>query len=131
MQLERSRPSPGQRLPSTFGRKPPILKLDNGLRDGRMPHNEFNQLLSSLNALSPEQMRRLRHELDQKLAASPADASLTPEQQEDQEVQRRLFAAGLVSEIKPPIRVVTGTERCTPIRIAGEPLSETIIRDRR
>ena len=96
-----------------------------------MPHNEFDQLLSSLNALSPEQLRQLRHELDQKLAGRPADASLTPEQQEDQDVQRRLFAAGLVSEIKPPVRVATGTERSTPICIKGEPLSETVIRDRR
>jgi len=49
----------------------------------------------------------------------------------DQEAQRRLFEAGLLSEIKPPRRVSTGTEEFTPIVIKGEPLSETVIRERR
>jgi putative addiction module CopG family antidote len=49
----------------------------------------------------------------------------------DQELQRRLFEAGLLSKIKPSVRVNTGTEQFTPIKIEGEPLSETIIRERR
>jgi Arc/MetJ-type ribon-helix-helix transcriptional regulator len=49
----------------------------------------------------------------------------------DQELQRKLFAAGLISEIKPSIRVDTGTEQFTPIVIQGEPLSEMISRERR
>jgi len=97
-----------------------------------MTHPEFNHLLEIINVLSPEQMRQLRRELDGKLAASAAAGpALTAEQQEDQDVQMRLFTAGLVSEIKPPIRPATGTERFTPVVIEGEPLSETIIRERR
>ena len=34
-----------------------------------MTHGEFSHILNSLNGLSPEQMHRLRHELDTKLAA--------------------------------------------------------------
>ena len=49
----------------------------------------------------------------------------------DEELQRRLFEARLLSEIKPPVRVATGTEEFTPVPIQGEPLSETIIRERR
>ncbi len=56
---------------------------------------------------------------------------LTAEQRADQEAQQRMYAAGLLNEIKPPRRVSTGTERFTPITIQGEPLSETIIRERR
>jgi hypothetical protein len=98
-----------------------------------MTHSEFNHLLGSIDALSPEQMRQLRRELDSKLASSPASSgsALTEEELADQEAQRRLFEAGLLSEIKPPRRVSTGTEEFTPIVIKGEPLSETVIRERR
>lgn len=45
-----------------------------------MTHHDFNQFVESLDALSPEQMRRLRHELDGKLATvaaqPPAGANL-------------------------------------------------------
>ena len=36
-----------------------------------MSQREFNQLLSSLNALSPEQLATLRRELDSKIAPPP------------------------------------------------------------
>jgi len=98
-----------------------------------MTHSEFNHLLGSINGLSPEQMLQLRRELDSKLASSPAlsQPALTEEELADQEAQRRLFEAGLLSVIKPPRRVSTGTEEFTPIVIKGEPLSETVIRERR
>jgi hypothetical protein len=98
-----------------------------------MTHSEFNHILSSINALSPEQMQQLRHELDRKLASPAAQGGppLTEAELADQEAQRRLLAAGVISEIKPSRRVPTETERFTPIPIQGEPLSETIIRERR
>jgi hypothetical protein len=37
-----------------------------------MTHNEFNHIVQSLNALSPEQMHLLRRELDVKLATMEA-----------------------------------------------------------
>jgi Arc/MetJ-type ribon-helix-helix transcriptional regulator len=71
--------------------------------------------------------------LQQRHQGEPNDSAgeppaLTVEQLADQEAQKRLFAAGLLSEIKPPRRVSTGTEQFTPLMIQGEPLSETIIR---
>jgi hypothetical protein len=98
-----------------------------------MTHSEFNRILGSINALSQEQIRQLRRELDSKLASSAVhgDPPLTEEELADQEAQRRLLAAGVISEIKPSRRVPTGTERFTPIPIQGEPLSETLIRERR
>ena len=98
-----------------------------------MTHSEFNHLLGNINALSPEQMRRLRRELDSKLALPAVDGEppLTEKERADYEAQRRLLAAGIISEIKPSKRVSTGTERFMPIPIPGEPLSETIIRERR
>jgi hypothetical protein len=98
-----------------------------------MTHSEFNHILGSIDALSPEQMQQLRRELDRKLTspAVRAEPPLTEAERADQEAQRRLLAAGVISEIKPSRRVPTETERFTPIPIQGEPLSETIIRERR
>ncbi len=98
-----------------------------------MTHSEFNHILGSINALSPEQVRQLRRELGNKLGSSPASSQppLTEEELADQEAQRSLFEAGLLSEIKPPRRFSTGTEEFIPIVIKGEPLSETVVRERR
>jgi hypothetical protein len=98
-----------------------------------MTHSEFDHLLGSIKALSPEQIRQLQRELESKLASSHAssESALTADELADQEAQRRLFEAGLLSEIKTWRRVSTGTEEFVPIVIKGEPLSETVIRERR
>jgi hypothetical protein len=64
---------------------------------------------------------------------SPATGQpdLTPEEIAEQELQRRLLAAGVISEIKPPPRSLPARARFTPVPITGEPISETIIRERR
>ena len=62
-------------------------------------------------------------------ATSPTD--LTPDEMADQILQHRLLEQGLISEIKPPPRLIPVRERFTPIPITGEPLSETVIRERR
>ena len=98
-----------------------------------MTHTDYSRFLQGIDGLSPEQMVRLRREIDHRLATSavPGDAATTPDQVAEQELQRRLFDAGLLSEIKPPRREATGPHRFTPVPIEGEPLSETIIRERR
>ena len=60
-----------------------------------------------------------------------AQPDLTPEEMADQDMQRRLLQAGIISEIKPPPRLLPARERFTPVPITGEPISETIIRERR
>jgi hypothetical protein len=98
-----------------------------------MSRNEFNHLLDSLSALSPDQIDQLRGELDSRLASTSTthQPDLTPEELAEQELQRRLVAAGVLSEIKPPPRFMPAREPFTPVSIQGEPLSETIIRERR
>jgi hypothetical protein len=99
----------------------------------KMSANEFDHLLESFNGLSPEQLRRLRDELDSRIVSSATanQLDLTPEELAEQELQRNLVAGGLLSEIKPPPRLLPPREPFTPIAIQGEPLSETVIRDRR
>jgi Arc/MetJ-type ribon-helix-helix transcriptional regulator len=53
------------------------------------------------------------------------------EELSSQELQRRLLEAGIISEIKPPITDLTPYLNRRAIPIMGEPLSETVIRERR
>lgn len=48
-----------------------------------------------------------------------------------QEVQQRLFDAGLISEIKPPITDLAPYQDRRAIPIQGEPISVTALRERR
>ena len=117
-----------------------------------MTHSEFNQILNSLSGLSPEQMLRLRNELESKMAAAkrPAAAGGTEslvainddenrvqqplaskQELSPQEVQQRLLNAGIIRDIKPPISEPEQYRRRKAVPIRGEPLSETVIRERR
>ncbi len=97
-----------------------------------MTQAEFTDLLDALKSLTPEQLEQLRREVDASLVPASAEASLlTDEQRRDQELQRRLFESGLLNEIKSSSRIATASERFGPVSIEGEPLSETVIRERR
>ena len=77
-------------------------------------------------------LRRKRGQLPQ--AGDTAPASHFAHAQEEpsaQELQRRLFEAGVLSEIKPPITDFTPYRQRRAVPIQGEPLSETILRERR
>ncbi|ODU01849.1 MAG: hypothetical protein ABS79_01120 [Planctomycetes bacterium SCN 63-9] len=98
-----------------------------------MAPEDFGQILSLIHGLSTEQMQQLKRELDRKLTSPAEPVSPLPGGEEfaDQEAQRRLLAAGVISEIKPSRRTSTPTEQFTPISIPGEPISATIVRERR
>jgi putative addiction module CopG family antidote len=64
-------------------------------------------------------------------AKATSQADLTPEQAASQELQRRLLAAGIISEIKPPITDLTPYRDRSAVPVQGEPISEAIIRERR
>ena len=56
--------------------------------------------------------------------------SLETKDSPDMLLQKRLFAKGLIREIKPP-RVNNEFRDFTPINVIGEPISETVIKERR
>jgi len=64
-----------------------------------MTHNEFNHILTSINALSPEQMRRLARELESKIASTgkPAAAAAADAEESAFDVASR---AGLIGCIQ-------------------------------
>jgi hypothetical protein len=100
-----------------------------------MSHAEFARLLQSVDTLSPVQMWQLRQELDLRLAPpeteTEAGSPANDDESRDMELQRRMLEAGLLSEIKPPITDLTPYRDRKAVPIQGEPLSETIIRERR
>jgi hypothetical protein len=92
-----------------------------------MTQAEFGRLVEGLDRLSEEEMKVLRRELDGRLAAK-THQGVTPAT--DEVLQNRLYEADLLSEIKSPVRVATGTDQQEPIVMRGEPLSESINRER-
>lgn len=87
------------------------------------------EILSAVKELPPQERAELKRRIEG-LVAQPEPAEGAQAADLDQRVQRALYEAGLVSEIKPPITDPTPYRR-EPITIKGKPLSETVIEERR
>ena len=112
-----------------------------------MSHSDFNHLLSSLKALSPEQMRQLRQQIDSELAqpkkppAPPARkgakrtkaaAQQAKKPLTEAEFNQHLLSIGLITSLPDPALDIDDDDPDdAPVTIKGEPFSETIIRERR
>jgi hypothetical protein len=111
-----------------------------------MMHNEFDHLLTSVKALSRSQARQLRKQLDSQLAqvrkpaAEKSDkgakrAQSAPPQNKPlsiQELHQQMMARGLITRLPDPALDVDDDDPDDqPVPIKGEPLPETIIRERR
>ena len=109
-----------------------------------MTHTDFNHLLCSINGLTPQQMRQLRQQLDERLAAPTKPPGKTAKRTKDAspqatkkpmtraEFNRRLLAEGRLASLpNPALDLDDDDPDDQPITIKGEPLSETIIRERR
>ena len=108
-----------------------------------MTRTDFNQLLSSLDGLSPVQVRQLRQQLDKQLAP-PKKPARPPAAKRSQsgpapgkprsieELHRKMIARGLIRRLPDPsLDIDDDDPDDQPVVIEGEPLSETIIRERR
>jgi hypothetical protein len=111
-----------------------------------MTHSDFNHLLSSIKALSPEQMRQLRRRLDSELAHLKQPTAQTPAKRTDRakaraspppkkpltikELHQQMMAEGLITRLLDTAADFDDPDD-QPITIKGEPLSETIILERR
>ncbi len=111
-----------------------------------MTRTDFDHLLSSIKSLTPEQVRKVRQQLDRQSAASkkpavpkPANGARTSKQPRSaaakkkmtrDEFHRHLVELGLMSKL-PDTAADFDDPDDEPIAIKGEPLSETVIRERR
>jgi hypothetical protein len=89
-----------------------------------MAHVHFDKVVADVKALSPAQQQLLRALLDALLA--PSASQLTEE-----EFERKLVDAGILSEVKLPITDFTPYQNRQPIKTTGKPLSEVILEERR
>jgi hypothetical protein len=111
-----------------------------------MTHSDFNQLLSTIKALSPSQVRQLRQQLDKQLAQPKKPTAPTPGKAAKRakptqapnkpisidELHRKMMARGLITRLPDPsLDIDDDDPDDQPVTIKGEPLSETIIRERR
>ena len=127
----------------------------NQCKDRIMTHSEFNHLLSSIKTLSPEQMRQLRQQIDGELAHHDPHAVGQPKKPPAQtsgkgakrtkaaqakskkplteaEFNQHLLSIGLITSLPDPALDIDDDDPDdAPVTIKGEPLSETIIRERR
>jgi hypothetical protein len=115
-----------------------------------MTQIDFNHILASVEALSPGQMRKLLRELEDRMAATaqrpapgrpaatakakrgaakPAPAPKEPLSID--ELHRQMMARGLITRLPDPALDLDDDPDDQPVPIKGEPLSETIIRERR
>jgi len=110
-----------------------------------MTHSNFNQLLSSIKALSSEQVRQLRQQLDRQLAPPKQPAVQPPgktakrtkaappkPKMTEAEFDQHLLKIGVISSLPDPALDIDDDDPDdAPVTIKGEPLSQTIIRERR
>jgi hypothetical protein len=110
-----------------------------------MTLNDFNHLMSSIKGLSQEQARLLHEHLDRQSAKPSKPAAPAPrkgakgqraagprKKMTEAEFDQHLLKIGLVSSLPDPALDLDDDDPADqPVTIKGEPLSETIIRERR
>ena len=85
--------------------------------------SELERLVEQVAALPNDQQRRFRELLD---AAAPCQPAPSPEEG----FKQRLLRSGLLCEIKRPAKKAS-SPRYPRVDIQGQPLSETVIKERR
>jgi hypothetical protein len=112
-----------------------------------MTHTDFSHLLSSIKGLSPDQVRQLRQQLDRQAVEpkKPARAASAKKAKRAKsapasekkplsidEIHQQMMARGLILRLPDPALDADDDDPDDqPIAIEGEPLSETILRERR
>ncbi len=86
---------------------------------------DTQQLIAEIQRLPLESQRQLLESLSRSIQPAPEPSAAISED----EVDRWLLAEGVISEI--PAGFDETDEDFEPVEITGEPLSETIIRERR
>ena len=81
--------------------------------------NEFQQL-------SVEDLRQVRQLLDSILEKKESKPTMTEE-----EFEQHLYEKGIIGKPPPPITDFSRYENYERVEVTGEPISETIIRERR
>ena len=82
------------------------------------------EIISTVQTLPIQMQEEIVKTLQRNLKKRPATSAL-----DEDEIERRLLAKGLISEIPPRIRDAE-EETYRPIMLSGKPLSESILEER-
>ena len=110
-----------------------------------MRHSDFHHILSSLKGLTADQAGQLRQQLDRQFTEPNTPASRTPAKAakrgnpappkkkiSEAEFDQHLLKIGLISSLPDPALDIDDDDPDDqPVTIKGEPLPETILRERR
>lgn len=86
----------------------------------------LEQLENDVKQLSPKELRKVRELVDSLLKEEKAKPKMTEE-----EFEQYLYDKGLISEVKPPVTDFSRYDDYERITVIGEPISQTIIEERR
>ena len=89
-----------------------------------MASTQLEGILEQAKTLSPEEQQELRMRLKDLMEETHSGSK-------EDELERRLLEAGLLSEIPPPITDLNPYQNREPGKTTGKPLSEVIIEERR
>jgi hypothetical protein len=89
-----------------------------------MSTSNLEQVLNKVKALSPDEQQQLLNALNSILQNAPA-------QMTEDEFEQRMAKRGVISGVKPPITDFEPYKQRKPIEVKGQPISETIIEERR
>lgn len=81
---------------------------------------------SEMKLLSVEDLRKVGELANSLLEAKEAKPKMTEE-----DFEKQLAEEGFITEYKPPITDFSRYENYEPVTVTGEPISETIIKERR
>ncbi|CAN5817906.1 hypothetical protein BH20ACI4_BH20ACI4_17550 [soil metagenome] len=84
------------------------------------------QIVNEVQTLSAEDLRKVRSVVDSLLEKKESKLQMTEE-----EFEKKLAEEGFITEYKPPLTDFSRYENYKPVTVTGEPISETIIKERR
>jgi hypothetical protein len=85
------------------------------------------ELLAEIKKLPPEE----RRQLVDALTGDVRTGAQTDQPMSEDDVERILFARGIIGQVPDPSAYTDEDEDFEPIEVVGQPLSETIIEERR
>ncbi len=86
----------------------------------------IEQIENEVKQLSAEDLRKVRRLVDSLLKTEEMKPKMSEE-----EFEKLMAEEGFITEYKPPVTDFSSYENYRPVTVTGEPISETIIRERR
>ncbi len=84
------------------------------------------QIVNEVQTLSAEDLRKVRNAVDSILETKETEPPMT-----EQEFAQYLYEKGVIGKPPPPLTDFSRYENYQPVKVEGEPVSETIIEERR